>query len=105
MSIETDLLRHVWEFETDDRFDGAMRAALRLGRDAAQVPNAVGPDHFDDLAEHYDEDQVAALVTVISLFGWLNRWNETLATTLEAGPAAFAAEHLAPRGRSVGKHA
>lgn len=103
--VDPELLASVWDFETDDRFDGALRAALRLARDAAQIPNAVGPGHFDDLAEHFDEDQVAALVAVISLFGWLNRWNDTLATTLEAEPAAFAAEYLAPRGWSVGKHA
>ena len=42
----------VWSFETDDRFTDAERAALRLARDAATVPNATNKAHFDDLAAH-----------------------------------------------------
>ncbi len=103
--VEADLIEHVWEFETDERFSAARRAALRLARDAAQVPNVVGPEHFADLADHYDEDQIAALVAVVSLFGFLNRWNDTMATALEEAPARFAGRHLSDRGWTVGKHA
>ena len=95
----------VWEFETDDRFDSAERAALRLARDAATVPSATTPVHFAALAEHFTDDQVVELVSVISLFGWLNRWNDTMATDLEDEAADFATEHLAARGWTIGKHA
>lgn len=84
----------VWNFETDDRFSDAERAALRLARDAAQVPNGVDASHFDELRVHFDEEQIIHLVAVISLFGYLNRWNDTMATTLEEVPRGFAAEHL-----------
>jgi len=95
----------VWSFETDDRFTDAERAALRLARDAATVPNATNAAHFDDLAAHFDEDQIVELVAVISLFGWLNRWNDTMATDLEDEPLGFGREHLATRGWEPGKHA
>ena len=95
----------VWSFETDDRFTDAERAALRLARDAASVPNATNAAHFDDLAAHFDEDQIVELVAVISLFGWLNRWNDTMATDLEDEPLGFGREHLAARGWEPGKHA
>ncbi|MDZ7727690.1 MAG: hypothetical protein U5Q44_05530 [Dehalococcoidia bacterium] len=42
---------------------------------------------------------------VISLFGWLNRWNDTMATDLEEEPLAFAQEHLGGAGWAAGKHA
>jgi hypothetical protein len=43
-------------------------------------------------------------VGVISLFGYLNRWNDTMATTLEPEPLEFATQHLAKRGWQPGKH-
>jgi len=42
---------------------------------------------------------------VISTFGFLNRWNDTMGTPLEEEPLAVAAKFLAPRGWSAGKHA
>ncbi len=97
-------LEAVWEFETDSHFDEAERAALRLARDAAQVPNQVTPAHFEELARHFSESQILHLIATISLFGFLNRWNDTLATTLEEEPLAFARTHLAGQGWRVGKH-
>ncbi len=94
----------LWSFETDDRFSEGERAALRLARDAAQVPNATTADHFDALREHFDTDQITALVAVISLYGFLNRWNDTMATELEDSPLGFGQRSLAPRGWSVDKH-
>ncbi len=98
-------LEAVWEFETDDRFSAAERAALRLARDAAQVPNQTTKAHFDELAPHFSESQILQLVACISLFGFLNRWNDTMATTLEEAPAAFAQAHLGKSGWELGKHA
>jgi hypothetical protein len=72
-----------------------------LARDAAAVPNAATQAHFAELAEHFSEDEIVDIVAVISLFGFLNRWNDTMATELEELPLGI--------GRSVGidpgKHA
>ena len=43
-------------------------------------------------------------MAVISMFGFLNRWNDTLATSLEDVPSAFASEALAPKGWERGEH-
>jgi uncharacterized peroxidase-related enzyme len=94
-----------FEFETSNRFDDAERAALRLARDAALVPSAVEEEHFVELRKHYSEEEIVELAAVISLFGWLNRWNDTMATRLESSPLQFAEEQLAGRGWRVGKHA
>lgn len=103
--VDAAKVEAVWLFETDDRFDDAERAALRLARDAATVPNATTPEHFASLAQHYSDEQVVELVAVISLFGWLNRWNDTMATDLEDEPLGFGREHLAAQGWDPGKHA
>jgi uncharacterized peroxidase-related enzyme len=104
LGIDAEKIADVWTFETDERFTDAERAALRLARDAAQIPNLATEAHFTELAAHFDEDEIVQIVAVISLFGYLNRWNDTMATTLEAEPLAFANRHLAGRGWQPGKH-
>ena len=41
--VAEEKLAAAWEFETSDLFDAAERAALRLARDAAILPNAATP--------------------------------------------------------------
>ena len=94
-----------FEFETSPLFSDADRAAMRFARDAALVPNATTPAHFIELRQHFDDAQIVEIVAVISLFGFLNRWNDTMATTLEEEPVSFGEQWLAPGGWTVGKHA
>ena len=56
------------------------------------------------LSKHFSERQVIEVVAVISLFGFLNRWNDTMATTLESSPKSFAEGQLASQGWVAGKH-
>jgi hypothetical protein len=52
------------------------------------VPNAVTDAHFAELKKHYTDAQIVEIVAVISLFGFLNRFNDTTATELGIrGPA------------------
>lgn len=103
--IDPDKIEHAFEFETHPGFTDAERAALRLARDSALQPNLVTAEHFATLRSHFDEPQIVELVAVSALFGFLNRWNDTMATELEDVPRAFAQQHLAPAGWQVGKHA
>jgi uncharacterized peroxidase-related enzyme len=82
-------VREVWEFETSELFTEAERAALRLAWAAGLAPNQATDAHFEALAEHFSEEAILELVAVIALFGFFNRWNDTLATDLESVPAAF----------------
>lgn len=102
--VAAEKLAVAWEFETNALFDDAERAALRLARDASFVPNAVTPEHFEALRRHYAEVQIVDIVAIVSLFGFLNRWNDTMATELEEVPAAFGARVFGARGWDVGKH-
>jgi uncharacterized peroxidase-related enzyme len=94
----------VFDFESSDLFHDAERAALRLARDAGIVPNATTPAHFEELRKHYDDEQIVEIVATISLMGWLNRWNDTMATELEEVPLAFASQALTQHGWEAGKH-
>jgi hypothetical protein len=60
---------------------------------------------FTELRKYWSEEQIVEIVAVISLFGFLNRWNDTMATPLEEEPIAVGEKYLAPRGWSIGKHA
>ena len=95
----------LWEFATSPLFSSAERAALRVAQGAAQVPNAVTDADFAELKKHYGEPQIVDIVAVIALFGFLNRFNDTMATQLEGSPIEAGERYLAERGWTVGKHA
>jgi alkylhydroperoxidase family enzyme len=105
IGVGAEKFEQVWEFESCDRFDDRERAALRLAAAAGCTPNAVTDEHFVDLRQYFDDDEILELVAVIALFGFANRWNDTLAVTLEEPPLRFAEEHLAPSGWTAGRHA
>ena len=92
------------QFETSPDFSDAERTALRLAQASAQTPNAVTDSHFQELRRHFSENQVLEMVSTISLMAFLNRWNDTLATSLEPAPRAFAEQHLTGTGWTLGKH-
>jgi uncharacterized peroxidase-related enzyme len=95
----------IWEYETSPLFSEGERAALRVAQGAGQVPNAVTDEDFQALKQHYDDDQIVEIVAVISFFGFLNRWNDTMATELESAPKSYAQAALGDHGWDVGKHA
>lgn len=97
-------IRAVWSFETSALFSPAERAALRLGYHSALVPNEATADDFDELRKHFDEGQIVEIVATIALFGYLNRWNDTMATTLEGRAVEVADRAIGEVGWSAGKH-
>ncbi len=94
----------VWEFETSDLFNVAERAALRLAFHASIVPNEVTQADFDALKKHFDDAEIVEIVASISLFGYLNRWNDTMATALEPPAFEVAGRTVAKTGWTPGKH-
>ena len=94
----------LWNFEDSDLFNDAERAAIRLALKAGVQPNEAGAADFDALRAHYDEGQIVEIVASIALFGYLNRWNDTMATTLEPLPAQVAERAIGPVGWTPGKH-
>ncbi|MGK2949760.1 MAG: carboxymuconolactone decarboxylase family protein [Acidimicrobiales bacterium] len=104
LGVDEAKLAELWSFETSDHFDEAERAALRLAFHAGQHPNAVTDDDLAACREHFSDEQITAIVAVCALFGYLNRWNDTMATTLEDVPRSTAERVLAGQGWTLGKH-
>jgi uncharacterized peroxidase-related enzyme len=103
--VEDRKLADVWSYQTSPLYSAAERAALDLAVAASCVPNAATDEMFLELRKHWNEEQIVEIVGVISLFGFLNRWNDTLATPLEDEPIAVGEKFLAGHGWSAGKHA
>ncbi len=102
--IEVKKIETLPQFETSGLFSEPERAVIALGLAAGQIPNEVAPNHMVELRRHFSDEGIIELVAVVSLFGWLNRWNDTLASVLEDKPRGFAEQHLAQRGWNPGKH-
>lgn len=102
--VEVEKLRAAFEFDWSPLFSARERAALRLAAAAGSAPSAVTDAHFAELKQHFSEDEICELVGVIALFGFLNRWNDTLGTPLEPVPLRFAREQLGPSGWEPGVH-
>ncbi len=88
--LEDAKIKAAWEYETSDLFTEAERAALRVAQGAGQSPNAVTDAEFADLKNYYTDNEIVEIVSVIGMFGFLNRWNSTLATEIESTPLSFA---------------
>lgn len=101
--VDDAKIAEIWNFERSERYTDAERDALRFARDAALVPNEITPAHFEALRRHWDDGEIVEMLAVIGLFGFLNRWNDTMATDLEDLPLGFAAERYGDRWEP-GKH-
>jgi uncharacterized peroxidase-related enzyme len=102
--VSAEKMAHAFEFDQSDLFSDAERAALRVALHGGTVPNGVEEVHMEALREHFSDQSVVEIVSVISLFGFLNRWNDTMATTLEPAARASAGQTLHSAGWEVGKH-
>jgi uncharacterized peroxidase-related enzyme len=94
----------IWNFERSPLYFDAERAALRFARDASLVPNEVTPAHFEELWKYWDEGEIVEILAVVGLFGFLNRWNDSMATNLEDTPMEYASRTLGAGWGGPGKH-
>ena len=102
--VEDKKLAAVWEYQTNPLYSPAERTTLDFAVAAASVPNAVTDEMLVALRKHWTEEQIVEIVGVIALFGFLNRWNDTLATPLEDEPIEVGQKYLARGGWTIGKH-
>lgn len=103
--ISEDKLAAVWTYASSDLYSPAEKIALDFALAAASQPNAVTDDMFAELSRHWSEGQIVEILGVVAMFGFLNRWNDSMATALEHVPLAVAQQAAGPQGFSAGKHA
>ena len=103
--IDEKKLAEVWEYKKSPLFSPAERVAVDFAIAAASQPNAVTEELFGAMKEHWSEGAIVEIASLIAYFGFMNRFNDTMATPLEDEPAEIAEKHIAAHGWILGKHA
>ncbi len=104
IGVPDEKIQAMWTYQTSTLFSEAERAALDLAFAAGVVPSAVEPENFDELRKHFTDEQIIELLAVIAIGGFLNRWNDTIATVTDQESIDFANKSLRPVGWEPGKH-
>jgi uncharacterized peroxidase-related enzyme len=73
----------IWDYERSALFSEAERAAFVVAQGAATSPPSVSDKDMENLRDHFSHEQVVEIIAVVSYFGFLNRWNDIMATQLE----------------------
>ena len=97
-------LENIWDYKTHPAFSEAERAALDFARASSVIPNGVTDEVANNLRKYWDEGEIVEIMGVISLFGFLNRWNDSMGTEIEQGALESGEVHLKVRGWDPGKH-
>ena len=101
---EQEQLDNIWEYRTHPAFSDAERAALDFSLAASQIPNVVDSNIKEHLYKYWNEGEVVEMLGVISLFGYLNRWNDSMGTSIEEGAIESGELYLGKHGWVKGKH-
>ena len=102
--VSQEKLDRIWEYQTSDHYSEAERVALDYAMAAGSVPNAVDAPLVARMKEHWSEDQIVQILGAVCLYGFLNRWNDSMATDLEDSPRAMGERVLSQGGWTGGKH-
>ena len=102
---EQEQLENIWEYNTHESFNEAERAALDFSLAASQLPNAVDEELQQRMHKYWDDGEIVEILAVVSLFGYLNRWNDSMGTSIENRATESAEKYLAKSGWNKGKHA
>ncbi|MFW5641509.1 MAG: carboxymuconolactone decarboxylase family protein [Roseicyclus sp.] len=98
-------LGDVFDFEQSPHFTEAEKAALAFAQAASAVPNGVTDSVGARLKAHWTDEAIVEIMAVIALFGYLNRWNDSMGSALEDLPRGRGEARLAgATGWTAGKH-
>ncbi|MEM1191248.1 MAG: carboxymuconolactone decarboxylase family protein [Pseudomonadota bacterium] len=101
---EREQMENIWEYRTHPAFSEAERAALDLAVAASNIPNDVDESLMARMNEHWDDGEIVEIMGVIALFGYLNRWNDSMGTVMETGAIESGEQWLSKTDWEVGKH-
>jgi uncharacterized peroxidase-related enzyme len=101
----SERLENVWDFKNQDIFTDSEKAALQFAQEASMVPVNVSRDTEKQLHIYWSDDDIVEIMGVIALFGYLNRWNDVMATSLEEDANTTGQDLLKGISWVPGKHA
>lgn len=97
-------LENIWDFQTHSAFSDAERVALEFALKSSAIPNQVDDEIATKMRLHWTDDDIVEILGVVALFGFLNRWNDSMGTPIEDGANESGLLYLESRGWTVGKH-
>ena len=98
-------LDEVWNYSNSSAFSNAEKAALDFAFAAASVPNKVTEKLVSQLKRFWNDNDIVEIMGVIALFGFLNRWNDSMGSALEDLPIEKGEKYLKePTNWTSGKH-
>lgn len=97
-------LANIWSFRESDLYTDAEKAAFELALAASSVPNAVDDAITAEMHKYWDDGEIVEILGVVALFGYLNRWNDSMGTTMEAGAVDAGERLLSESSWTRGKH-
>jgi len=103
-NVSQEKLDAIWDYRSSPLYTEAERVALDFALAAGSVPNAVDTELFTRMRQHWSEEQIVQILGAVCLYGFLNRWNDSMATDLEAAPREMGERVLASGGWTGGKH-
>ena len=59
------------------------KIALEFAYKSSIIPNAVDDKIANELRKYWKDGEIVEILGVISLFGFLNRWNDSMGTEIE----------------------
>ena len=101
----SERLKNIWDFENQDYFSDAEKAALRFAQEASMIPVNISENTEKQLHNYWSDNDIVEIMGVIALFGYLNRWNDVMATTLEDDAKSSGEDLLQGISWNAGKHA
>ena len=78
-------LTDIWEFRNSKNFDKKEKVVFEFTIAASSIPNQVDDILSNELRKYWDDGEIVEILGVISLFGFLNRWNDSMGTRIERG--------------------
>jgi len=97
-------LANVWSFRDSDLYTAGEKAAFEFALAASSVPNAVNDEISTELHKYWNEGEIVEILGVVALFGYLNRWNDSMGTTMESGAVDAGERLLSESSWTRGKH-
>jgi uncharacterized peroxidase-related enzyme len=97
-------IEDVWRYRESEHYTERERVGLDFALAAGKVPNEVDEEVMSAMREHWTDDEIVELLAAISLYGFLNRWNDSMATDLEEPAREVGERVLAETGWDGGKH-
>ncbi|MBM3433125.1 MAG: class I tRNA ligase family protein [Bacteroidetes bacterium] len=99
---QTMKMNNIWEFRTHKAFSESERAALEFALASSTIPNSVDDRIAENLRFYWNEGEIVEIVGVVALFGYLNRWNDSMGTELEKEAIESGEKYLKQKNWTAG---